>query len=577
MTTEKSIFAYMRNRFLIVVFFITIRLASAQSSYVPLGSYSIYILDRMEIKQGRLSMPVEFNTTAKAYKRQNIARYADSFDIAANNLSKQDIFNLNYLRNDNFEYSNSPDTKTKKSFWGTGLYKHKAAFYDVDVPELRLIVNPVAYLKLEYDNARKGLTYINNRGIEIRGNVGSHISFYTQCSDEIQRLNTWNQQYKNQYEVVPGTSFLQNVQTSTGDTTLFNYWMASGYVAFQAGKVFDLQFGHGRNFLGNGYRSMILSDFSPDNLYLRLNTRVWRINYTNIWGEMYDFVPFISRSSTIKRHYFATTHASINITKRLNIGLVQSVSFQRDSGHASRGYDLQYLNPIIFYKPVENSLNSPDKAIVGMDFKYNFARHVSLYGQFMISEIKTEELFSGRGWWGNKQAIQLGAKYIDIFNVSNLDLQVEMNQAAPYMYTSFDSKNAYVNFNQNMAHPTGANFREFIGIVRYQPFDKLFITAKGIYNTYGNDTNGSNWGKDIRLSYNSRMQEFGNYIGQGVKTHLYIGELTLSYMFWHNVFVDLQLTYRKTKSRDAPGLFNSETFNGAIALRWNIAPRYCDY
>lgn len=564
----------MRYALLILFFSVTLRFVSAQSSYVPLGSYSMHVLDRMEIKQGHLAMPSEFNTTAKAYKRESIAHYADSFDITGNKLSQQDIFNLHYLQNDNFEYSSSEDTKTKKTLWGSGLYKHKAAFYDVDVPELRLIVNPVAYLKLEYDGALKDYAYINNRGIEIRGTLGKHVSFYTQCSDEIQKLNTWNLQFKKDHDVVSGTSFLQSDQTGNTLPVTYNYWMASGYIAVQAGKIFDLQFGHGRNFLGNGYRSLILSDFSPDNLFMRLNTRVWKINYTNIWGEMYDYTPFVNRNF-IKRHYFATTHASINITKRLNIGLVQSVSFQRDSGHASQGYDLQYLNPIIFVKPIENSLNSPDKVILGMDIKYNFANHVSLYGQFMISEMKFDELFSGKGWWGNKQALQLGIKYIDMLNVSNLDLQVEMNQAAPYMYTSFDAKNSYVNFNQSMAHPTGANFREFISIVRYQPAKKLFIIAKGMFSTYGNDTNGSNWGKDISLSYNSLMRVYGNYIGQGVKTHLYVGELTLSYMFWHNMFIDLQITYRKTDSQ--LGLFNSETLNGALAFRWNIAPRYCDY
>lgn len=564
----------MRNTLLILAFCASIGIVQAQSSYIPLGSYSMYVLDRMEIKQGRLATPEEFNTSTRAYKRESIAHYADSFDITGNKLSKQDIFNLKYLQNDNFEYSTSPETRTQKSLWNTGLYKHKAALYDVNVPELRLVVNPVSYLKLEYDRNQKGFAYINNRGIELRGTLGKHVSFYTEVCDEIQRLNTWNLQYQRQNNVVSGFTFWQNSQKGFTDTSTYNYWVNSGYISIQAGKVFDIQFGHGRNFLGNGYRSLILSDFSPDNLFLRLNTRVWKINYTNIWGEMYDYTPFVNRAF-IKRHYFATTHASVNVTKRLNIGLVQSISFQRDSGHASRGYDLQYLNPIIFYKPIENSLNSPDKAIVGMDFKYNFARHVSVYGQYMISEINVDQLFSGKGWWGNKQAVQIGAKYIDMFGLSNLDLQVEMNQAAPYMYTSFDAKNAYVNFNQNMAHPTGANFREFIGIVRYQPVNKLFIMAKGIFSTYGNDTNGSNWGKDIRLSYNSREREYGNFIGQGVKTHLYIGELTLSYMFWHNMFIDLQFTYRKTSSKLS--LFDSETLNGAIAFRWNIAPRYCDY
>ncbi len=564
----------MRLTLFFVLCFLTIAILKAQSSYVPIGSYSMHVLERMEIKQGRLATPTEFNTTTRAYKRESIAHYADSFNQLNTPLSQQDKFNLQYLQDDNFEYSSSTQTLSKKPLWGTKLFNHKAAFFDISVPDLTLIFNPVMYFKLEYDGNQKKAAYINTRGIEIRGKFGNHISFYTMLGDEIQQLNTWNLDYFKTNKVVAGQSFLYTALVKPGDSTIFNYWVASGSISLQAGKYIDMQFGHGRNFLGNGYRSLMLSDFSTDHLFFRVNSRIWKLNYTNIFGYMYNYTPFISREF-VKRHYYATTHASINVTKKFNLGLVQTISFQRDSGHSSTGFDPQYLNPIIFYKPIESSLNSPDKAILGLDFKYNFARHFSLYGQMAISEFNFNERFSNKGWWGNKEAYQLGIKYIDVLNINNLDLQLEYNQASPYMYTSFDAKNAYVNYNQNMAHPTGANFREYIGIVRYQPTNKLSMTTHCIFSTFGNDTNGSNWGKDIRMSYNSRINEYGNFIGQGVKTNMLIGELTFTYMIWHNLFIDLQATYRHITS--VLPQFESQTLNGSVALRWNISARPCNY
>jgi hypothetical protein len=546
----------------------------AQSSYIPLGSYSIHVLDRMEIKQGRLATPAEFNTTTKAYKRESIAHYVDSFNLSSAKLSKQDYFNLAYLQTDNFEYSNSENTRTKRSLWGTGIYKHKAAFVDVTIPDFVLVVNPVTHQKFEYDNNLKQPLWLNNKGIEMRGKIGNSFSFYTQASDIQQMANTWDQAFYQADTVLPGQAFLKTFDH--GKT--FDYWAASGYAAWQAGKYFDIQFGHGRNFIGNGYRSLMMSDFSRDHLFLRVNTRVWKINYTNIWGQMYDYV-VPGRRNLPKRHYYATTYANMNITKRLNIGLFQTISFQRDSGYDNPGYDPQYLNPIIFYKPIENGLNSPDKTIIGMDFKYNFAKHFSVYGQLVISELIIGNVFSTidsvRGWAGNKDALQIGIKYIDVFGISNLDLQLEHNRARPYMYSSFSPKNAYVNYNQNMAHPIGANFKENIVIIRFQPTNKLFINAKAIMTTYGNDTNGSNWGKDIRKNYYTFEKEYGNTIGQGVTTHLYIADIIASYMFWHNMFIDFELTYRQTSS--SVSIFNSKTINPSIAFRWNINARAVDY
>jgi hypothetical protein len=541
----------------------------AQGAYVPLGSYSIHLLDRMEIKQGRLATPQEFTTSTKSYKRSDIAHFVDSFNIGTAQLSKQDYFNLDYLQNDNFEYSSSENTLSKRKIRGNNIYKHKAAFFDVVSPDFKLVVNPVAYQKIEYDRSLGESLYLNNRGLEIRGQIGKNVSFYTLFCDEIQKLNSWNQQFYNQFDVIPGKSFLK-----TDDKRTFNYWLSSGYLSYQAGKYFDIQVGHGRNFFGNGYRSLTMSDFANDLLFLRLNTRVWKIHYSNIWGQLIDYQP-PSQSRYPKRHYFATTHASINITKRFNLGLFQTISFQRDSGYANAGFDMQYANPIIFYKPIENSLNSPDKAILGLDWKYNFMRHFSLYGQVVISELVFSELTGIRGWWGNKTAVQFGGKYIDVFNIKNLDLQLEYNRVRPYMYTSYNQQNAYVNYNQNMAHPIGANFKESIAIIRYQPVNKIFITTKLIATTYGNDTNGSNWGTDIRPSYYSRVREYGNVIGQGVTTNLYIGEMLISYMFRHNMFIDVQLTYRKTTS--SLPQFTSETMNGGIAFRWNINARGCEF
>jgi hypothetical protein len=558
-------------RYLLVSFILVFSFfyALGQGSYVPLGSYSMHILDRMEIKQGRLATPEEFNTSTKAYLRKNIAAYADSFDRTTTPLSKQDLFNLQYLQNDNFEYSQSQDTKTTKSLLGTGLFKHKAAAFDVNIPDFKLIVNPIAYLKLEYDQSQQEYDYLNTRGIEMRGQLGNKISFYTLVGDEIHKLNSWNQEYYKLNYVIPGQSAFQ-----TQDKRTFNYWLASGYITFRPTKIFDVQFGQSRNFLGNGYRSFMISDFSRDHLFLRLNTHIWRINYTNIWGELINYSPNTNYNIPT-RHFFATTYANINITKKLNIGIFQTISFQRDSGFAQTGYDLQYLNPIIFYKPVENGLNSPDKAILGADLKYNFAKHFSVYGQFVFSELTVSKVINGSKWYGNKQAYQIGLKYIDIFNISNLDLQLECNIARPYMYTSYTPRNAYVNYNQNMAHPIGANFKEAILIVRYQPLNKLMITAKTIICTYGNDINGSNWGKDIRKNYYTFEREYGNTIAQGVKTNLLIGEIYFAYMVWHNIFIDAALVYRKTSS-ELP-LFNTETFNPSLGLRWNFNYRNCDF
>ena len=222
-------------------------------------------------------------------------------------------------------------------------------------------------------------------------------------------------------------------------------------------------------------------------------------------------------------------------------------------------------------------MNSPDKVILGADFKYNFARHFQLYGQGVISEFRIKDMIARNGWFGNKWATQVGLKYIDVFGAKNLDAQYELNIARPYMYTSFNALNAYVNYNQNMAHPLGANFIEHVAILRYQPANRISLKGTFIFATYGNDTNGSNWGKNIALAYNSKTlpKEYGNEITQGVKTTLLISDLLISYMVKHNLFIDLQIAYRKTNSELNQFKTEALIVNGTI--RWNFNERRWDF
>ena len=544
----------------------------AQGTYVPLNMPTQHLLDRYEIKSGRLAIPQEFNTTAKAFQRNRIAVFVDSFDVVGAKLSRVDYFNFSYLQADNFEFSQSESTLSKRKIWGT--FKYKAALYGIKNEEFTLVVNPITQLQMGYDTRLKKTTEINNRGIEIRGTLGKTLGFYTTFSNEILTPNSWVRDYYISNHVIPGASLLKFSDDTS--TMVINHNTASGYIVYQPNKYVDIQMGHGRNFLGNGFRTFYMSDFSRDHFFVRANTRFWRINYTNIWGQIYDYNVQTQRNLP-KRHYYATTYANVNLTKKLNVGLFQTVSFQRDSGYSNGGYDLEYLNPIIFYKPIENGLNSPDKVILGGDFKYNFARHFQLYGQAVISEFRIKDIIKRNGWFGNKWATQLGIKYIDVLGIKNLDVQAESNIARPYMYTSFNALNAYVNYNQNMAHPLGANFYENVLIIRCQPTNRLNLKTTFIYAIYGNDTNGSNWGKNISIPYNKLTlpHEYGNTIAQGVKTNLLMADLVATYMIKHNLFIDLQVAYRKTSSNI--NQFNSNTIFVNGTVRWNFAERRWDF
>ena len=230
----------------------------------------------------------------------------------------------------------------------------------------------------------------------------------------------------------------------------------------------------------------------------------------------------------------------MNITKWLNLGLFESVVFGRKNR-----FDFEYLNPIIFLRHIEGTVGSPDNAFAGADFKANVAHHFQFYGQLLLDEFLLKEITKNDGYWANKFGYQLGAKYVDAFTIKNLDLQFETNRVRPFTYSHNDSVANYTHYNQPLAHPLGAGFQEFIGIVKYQPAPKWYINARAIYYYQGLDSAGENFGSNPFELYTTRTSNFGYFVGSGDKVKVLNASFVVSYELRENLFIEGSYLYRK--------------------------------
>ncbi len=554
----------------LIVFLFIVQFALSQSVYAPLNSDYYHLLERYEIQSGRLHQ--SFHSHIKPYKRSAIADFLQKFQQdSTQHLSEVDKFNLAYLKQDNWEWLWQDSTEIPQNFWKK-FYRQKSDFYHVQVQDFDLHVNPVLAFSVGKDNNTDKLAYLNTRGVEVRGIISRKIGFYTFMTDNQASFPKYVQAQIKKFDAVPQEGYYKDGDRA--EPTDVDFIHARGYIAFQPIRNIDVQFGHDRNLIGNGYRSMILSDFAANYLFLKINTNVWKLNYQNIFAQMTAQV--LNADGLRPKKYLAKHHLSLNVSKNFNLGVFETVVFGQRDTLTNNSFDLNYLNPIIFYRLVEQQLGSPDNVLLGADLKWNFARSFSLYGQFILDEFLIREIRANRGWWANKYAGQIGLKYINAFTIKNLDLQAEFNFARPYTYTQDNNFKSYTHYQQPLAHPLGANFYEFVGILRYQPLPKLNFTGKAFYANYGLDTNGLNWGGNLLLDNRTRVQEYGNRIGQGLNTRTIFLDATLSYQAWHNVFVELKQVVRRSQNDDATMLYKNTTFT-SLGLRMNIAPRLHEF
>ncbi len=556
------------SSFLILVGIVYSNLLYSQSANVPLNRDYYHILDRMAIKSGKMS--AYYNSAMKPYRREMVAAFTKELNSDSLEFTPIDKFNKEYIEDDNWSFYDSSIADSRKPFLKV-LYRKKPDFFSVITKDFELHVNPVFRFSTGYDSESDVMPYVNTRGIEASGMIAGKIGFYTYLATTQAAYPLYVRKYIDRNGVVPYEGYWKTYNTNGVD-----YFTPRGYISFNIVKPINVQFGHDKLYLGEGIRSLGLSDFTNNYLFLKLDVKVWKIYYRLVfaqhYADVYSFPGTGSLGGPYPRKYLAHHHLTFDIGKNLRLGFFEHV-IMGDS--VNNSFDPNYLNPAIFYRGLEHQSGSTSNVIIGFDLTWNFLRRFSLYSQFILDEFVLSEITSGDGWWANKYGLQLGLKYMDAFWIRNLDLTLEYNVSRPYTYGHENIYTNFANYRMPLAHPYGANFREFIAVARYQPFKKFSFIGKLILSGYGEDDIDTNWGKDVMKSYLTVEQQYGNVIGQGYKTNFGYFDFTTTYQFKHNLFIDLQFLFRNAESElDS---FDDNTFYTSLHFRMNIPRKEFDF
>jgi hypothetical protein len=548
--------------------------ATAQSVTLPEGDKSEHFLERMDIKQqSNYDLILDINKPLERKVVVNVALAADSLSkLYPNNsayaLSKVDQYDLNSALINNIEWTdgNVDGMMSKHTLFNT-FYLQKANFYEVNEKDFFLAVNPVIQQIQSREQGNPQTVFLNSKGITLRGMIAGKLGFSAYLTDNQERGPEYFQKMvtASGFPAVPGQGYYKDFK-GTG----YDYSDNRASIYFNAWKYFHFQFGYDKNFIGDGYRSLILSDNSAPYLFLKFNMRIWKLNYENILMQL------VSQHQLgdymYPQKYGVIHHLSVNAARWLNVGIFQNVMFSRPDH-----FDFTYLNPVISPLAQQQANGSPDKSMAGIDFKANIAHSVQVYGQLIFNEFVLDSILHySHGWWANKQGVQLGVKYIDMFKIKNLDLQLEGNIVRPFTYSHNDTVSNYSNYNQPMAHPLGANFDEAIGIIRYQPIPKLDLEIKVIAYRQGLDSAGKDFGSNIFINYDDRIRDNGFKVGSGILAKCVNANFSASYEFKQNWFFDLSYQARTYTVAMEPSLNNTSNMI-SVGLRVNAFKRVYDY
>ncbi|MCL6295380.1 gliding motility protein RemB [Jejuia spongiicola] len=444
-------------------------------------------------------------------------------------------------------------------------------------------IDPIFDLQVGKDtDAEFSSTYNNTRGFLVRGGLGKKLNFYASVFESQGRFAKYVNEYAESLKafgpdpaIIPGRGIAKRFKSDS-----YDYPVAEAYLSYAPAKFINIQFGHGKNFIGDGYRSLLLSDVASPHPFLKLNTKFWKIKYTNTWMWLRDVRPEVTEDGAFLTKYMANHYLSWNVSKRFNLGLFESVIWTNSN---DRGFDVNYLNPIIFYRAIEfETGQDAGNAIIGASAKYKWNDNVNIYSQFVLDEFSLNDIKGGEKSWKNKYGYQIGVKYFNAFKVSNLMLQFEYNRIRPYTYSHNTIATNYGHNNQSMAHLWGANFSEAILIGRYH-YKRWFANAKFIFGVRGLDfndgTDNFSYGGNVYRDYDDRPFDTGVEVGQGIKTKTFNGNLQAGYLInpSSNLKVFTDINFRNF----APESITTSTFKSStvwfnFGLRTDLFNWYFD-
>ncbi len=390
--------------------------------------------------------------------------------------------------------------------------------------------------------------------------------------------------------VIKHSSIVPEIGSAYASKQGYSYQYFSGYLSYSPNKIFNLQAGKDKNFWGDGYRSLFLSDVSNSYPFLKISTTVWKIKYVNLFTMMKDVTASPFRND-FKNKYGTFHYLSWNATKRINVALFESIIWQGTDSNRVRSFDVSYLNPIIFFRPIEYSLGSSDNAFLGASFKIKVGKkqHQEFYGQLILDEFVLKEVLAifkklahpfdpaiKYGWWGNKQGVQLGFKSFDLFTLKNMTFQTEINAVRPYTYSHGSVQQNYGNYNQSLAHPLGANFTESVSFLNYR-YKRWTAETEFLYAIYGKDKDGINYGGNIFESYTTRPKEleYGNKFWQGLKTNLFCTRFKIGYYIVPSADLIAEAGLAQRKETNSLEHLSSAFF--FIGIKTGLMNRYNDF
>ncbi len=381
--------------------------------------------------------------------------------------------------------------------------------------------------------------YTNTRGYDVSGNVGNKFYFQTDFYENQASFPGYVDSLIRKTGVIPYQNSFKNLKSKG-----FDYSYSSAKLIYTPNKYLLFNLGYGTNFIGDGYRSLLLSDYNTPYPYFRTSINLGSVQYSVMYSQYITDQQSHTYAEGYPRKWGQTYLLDWHATKNFNIGIFNAVISSIENTDHQKDFGLTHFSPVIFLHSGNAPSGLKNNDIYGLNLKYTIIPTVDVYAQFMLDN-------TGSADWEKRYGYQIGIRAGNLFKVDGLSAQAEFNTVRPYSYASDTITTVYAHNGESLAHPLGANFKEGIFVADYN-YKRWWFRLEAMAARYGDDTSAAeNFGHDIFKPLYTHSNEDNVSTDQGLLTKLYYGDAKIAYILNRktNLRIETGAVYRNEKNK----------------------------
>lgn len=237
-----------------------------------------------------------------------------------------------------------------------------------------------------------------------------------------------------------------------------------------------------------------------------------------------------------ENRYFAGHRLDVHLSKRLRVGLFESVLF----GGPGRQIELAYLNPLIFFHASQLNEDVDDNTFLGFDFSFKPGHEIRLYGQLLIDDYQID----------NTQADQEPSEYGLLAGIYKADLLAQTDLKLEYMrvsnrtFNQARQRNRYTFNGQLIGAATGNDYDQIDMSLIHWMRDYLKVSLSFLHRRQGEGRPDAIWTQP----WENVVGEYKEPFPTGVVERTGIGWVGMSGFVWQRFFVDVKAGYSQTRN-----------------------------